>query len=120
MELSVSQSEKNQTNGSPSLHHHQFVYPADLRVLGYALPAALSATNNAAAMMHHHHQQQQQQNLMMMSPPSPTNLSVAPSSGSSSIGSPSHLSSANGFSLPRNLIFSDPEVNSFLELSHFA
>ncbi|XP_035706518.1 zinc finger protein rotund isoform X4 [Folsomia candida] len=113
MELSVSQSEKNQTNGSPSLHHHQFVYPADLRVLGYALPAALSATNNAAAMMHHHHQQQQQQNLMMMSPPSPTNLSVAPSSGSSSIGSPSHLSSANGFSLPRNLIFSDPEKAAF-------
>lgn len=93
MELSASQSEKtNQANGSPALHHHQFVYPTDLRMLGYAagmLPAISSSSGLGG----------------MMSPPSPTSLS-----GSSSIGSPSHLSSLNGYSLPKHLIYSDSEV----------
>ncbi len=96
MELSAPQSEKG------NQHHHQFVYPADLRVLGYGLPGLSSSAI--------HHSNSSMHNINMMSPHSPTNLSMGPSSGSS-IGSPSHLSSSvNGYNLPRNLLFSDAEV----------
>ena len=78
MELST-----EKTNGSAggSLHH-PFVYPTDLRVLGYAagvLPSSSASTT-----------------VQVMSPLSPNVPIVTTPAGS--------------FTLPRNLLFSDAEV----------
>lgn len=109
MELSAKR-ETNQANG-PS-YHHPFVYPTDLRV-GYAAGVAsgLNILQPSSTSLSSPGGQ-------IMSPMSPTNLSAGavPSSGSSSVGSPSHPS-MNGYALPRNLLFSDSEVNNFINIS---
>ena len=79
-------SDKNNANGSL----HPFMYPADLRVLGYATAAASVLPVSSAAQFQ----------LM-----SPTLQSNGISSGVS-----------NEFLLPRSLLFSEAEVGSELRL----
>lgn len=99
---------------SASVLHHQFMYPTDLRVLGYAAGVA-------ASVLPLHHQTSSSSSSspssgQIMSPLSPANLSVGGGNGNSIItrnnnvpagsssGSPNSIA---GFSLPRNLMYSE-------------
>ncbi len=108
MELTSSNKGGGAINGTAALHqHHQFMYPTDLRVLGYAagvLPLQHQTSSSSSSSP---------SSGQILSPLSPTNLSVGASNANaiitsnnlpagSSSGSPNSI---GGFPLPRNLLF---------------
>lgn len=113
MELTSSNKGGGAINGTAALHqHHQFMYPTDLRVLGYAAGVV------ASSVLPLQHQTSSSSSSspssgQILSPLSPTNLSVGASNtnaiitsnnlpAGSSSGSPNSI---GGFPLPRNLLF---------------
>jgi len=116
MELSAPQTEKGNgtTNANGGPLHHPFVYPTDLRVLGYTAGVSVLPGSNSSVG----HNSLSSLNSPSSSPPN--NSGAVPlllsSSSSSSVGSPSsshhppyhQTSLLNGF--PRNLLFSQTEV----------
>lgn len=118
MELTASNKGGGAINGAAALHqHHPFIYPTDLRVLGYATGVPTSS------VLQLQHQTSSSSSSspssgQILSPLSPTNLSVGASNANaiitsnnlpagSSSGSPNSI---GGLPLSRNLLFSQEEV----------